>query len=119
MWNLFHEHTELWPLATPFEEEYLGYPLTILTYEAGPLGISIVLFLVFLFVKGGWGLAGRFFAFWFLLFVLLLTTGTFIQAMFPFVLIPRAPSPVSDWMILGVIIFLSAVLSGFLVWKAK
>jgi len=118
MWSLYLEHPQL-RLTLEVTEKDLLNPLVFLTYVAGALGISVILFLVVIFVRGRKGLVGRFVAFWLLLFAFTLTTGSFIQAMFPFILVPLPTGPASGWIILGMFIILSGMLSGYLVWKAK
>jgi len=113
--NLVLEHPRLWPLDVPFTEELLLTPINLVTYEAGSLGISVILFLIFVFVRSRkLAAAGRLFAFWTLFFVLFLTSFTFIQAMYPF----RLFLPLlGGTLILVLTTVSSGLLSGYLVWK--
>jgi hypothetical protein len=113
-WNLAFEKPELLPLTPPATEKDLLNPLVLLVYEAGVLGISVILFILSVYARNKKGLAGRFFTFWSLFFVLILTSGSFFQAIPPFALLPLPEGTA----ILALIVIGSGALSGYLIWQS-
>ena len=114
LWNMAIERPQLIPLTPPATEQDLLIPIVWTAVIASALGISIVFFLLFVFVKHRKGLIGRFIAFWFLLFVLILTIISYVQAIPPFTPLPLPSGEV----ILALVIMFAGALSGYLVWKA-
>jgi len=120
MWNLYLNHPQLVPPSLgEVTESDLRLPMEFTNWVAGALGLSIIFFVLFVFIKGRIGLLGRFATFYFLLISLTLATGLFIQAIFPFVLIPL-PVTLATELVLRLIFFiiLPGVISIYVVWRA-